>query len=119
MVKGNALALHLDAETRRAGQLGAFAIAPLPSLQSSLVDQTGDPDEAGSASGPPCGTGAARLPGADRYHEEADLPGDRPLGSGGGGAQARSINLIVKRRSALAGLEPGGVFPRTDWVPDV
>ena len=43
---------------------------------------------------------------------------DRPMGSGGGkGADAQSINLIVKRRRAMAGLERR--FPRMDSVLDI
>jgi integrase len=47
------------------------------------------------------------MDGAGRHHEGADLPGDRPLGSGEEKALTpQSINLTVKRRCAIAGLEP-------------
>ena len=75
---------------------------------SARPDQDGRRRRGGQgASGRPSGRGAGRMAGAGRHQEGADLPGDRPWEAVEEKALTpQSINLIVKRRCAMAGLEP-------------
>ena len=112
MVKGNAPVLHLDAEARRARQLDARSqsLLCLP-CNPAWWTKTGDPD----------GAGGVRLVGRAaealrEWLERIDIT-KRPIFRAidrseavEGALTPRSINVIVKRRSAIAGLEPGGVF---------